>query len=551
MASPPAPIRARTAYTGTFVSLLLGCGCSSAYYADSADREVGAILAKKQVEVLGDRETQVIRPAVEAAAASQPSSAPTSGPGTGPASAPTSSPDSRPALEVDLGKALDLAFQQNRDYQSRRESLYRQGLGYSLTRFNFGPLFRSTVGHVWSDAEGQGMSHRLDGNLGASQILPTGGRVSVDSALGSSWNRGAAAGDGFGPARFDSSVALRLSQPLLRGFGYEVSHESLTQAERSLMYAVRDFELFRENFAITIARSFFDLVSQQQTLDNEEANLRQAVFDRKQAEALLQVDRSSEVEVYRVRRREIEAENRLLDVRATWQRARDQFKIQLGMPTSAAIAVAPAEPPFESVRLEATSAVAAAIHNRLDLITERQQIEDAERAVRIARNELLPDFNLTASLGYTGDPDSSLEDAAPDRWNASAGVVMEIPLQRLSERNSFRSAQISLEQARRSYTLLLDNIELEIKNQLRSLRSLEQQIELQQGQIVQEQRAVTVTEIRYEAGDLGNRDLLEARQALFNAQNALIRLKVSHFIGRLTLLRDLGLFFVDESGGWR
>lgn len=532
------PQRARLATIGIAAPLLIGLGCSSGYYTAAADREVAAILAHREAMVLGDRAAHVITPDVEAPPAAQPQQPP---------SVP---PETQPAGELDLWESLALAVSKNRDYQSRREALYRQGLGYSLARFNFGPQFRATLGHVWSDAEDQGASHRLDGLVGVSKILPTGGRLTVDSGLGSGWNQSRPHSD-LGAALFDSTLFFGVSQPLLRGAGYEVSHEALTQAERSLVYAIRDFELYREDFVIGIARSFFDLVSQRQTLDNEEANLRQAVFDREQAEALLEVDRSTEVEVYRARRREIDAENRLLDARAAFERARDQFKIQLGIPTAETIKLVAAEPPFESVRLEADSAVRAAIHNRLDLITERERIADAERSVRIAENALLPRLDLTATLGYTGDPDSSLHDAAPDRWNASAGILLEIPLQQLPERNNLRSAQLSLDQAQRNYTLLLDNIELEIKNQLRSLRSLEQQIELQQGQIVQERRAVTVTEIRYEAGDLDNRDLLEARQALFNAQNALIRLQVDHFIGRLRLLRDLGLLFVDEEGMWR
>ena len=59
-----------------------------------------------------------------------------------------------------------------------------------------------------------------------------------------------------------------------------------------------------------------------------------------------------------------------------------------------------------------------------------------------------------------------------------------------------------------------------------------------------------VSEIRYEAGELENRDLLEARQSLIDAQNALIGLKVNHFIGRLRLLRSLVILFIDERGGW-
>ena len=77
-----------------------------------------------------------------------------------------------------------------------------------------------------------------------------------------------------------------------------------------------------------------------------------------------------------------------------------------------------------------------------------------------------------------------------------------------------------------------------------------QQIDLQVEQITQEQRAVTVTEIRYESGEASNRDLLDARQALIDAQNRLIDFKADHFIQQLNLRRDLGILFIDEKGMW-
>jgi len=274
------------------------------------------------------------------------------------------------------------------------------------------------------------------------------------------------------------------------------------------------------------------------------------VFDREQAEALLEVDRSTEVEVYRARRREIDAENRLLDARAAFERARDQFKIQLGIPTAETIKLVAAEPPFESVRLEADSAVRAAIHNRLDLITDRQSLEDAERGLAIAEDALLPDLNLVASYGRAGAGDD-LRSASPDRWSSSIGLEFSVPLQRLPQRNAYRSTLIGVEQARRDLQLREDQLELEIRNAMRNLKSIEERIALQEDQIVQERRAARVTRIRFEGGAGSNRDLLEAEQGLVNAENALIRLKVDHFVARLRLLRDMGVFFVDEGGMWR
>ena len=39
-------------------------------------------------------------------------------------------------------------------------------------------------------------------------------------------------------------------------------------------------------------------------------------------------------------------------------------------------------------------------------------------------------------------------------------------------------------------------------------------------------------------------------QSLDDLRNELIGLKVEHFVGRLSLLRDMGLFFVDDRGQW-
>ena len=69
-------------------------------------------------------------------------------------------------------------------------------------------------------------------------------------------------------------------------------------------------------------------------------------------------------------------------------------------------------------------------------------------------------------------------------------------IQRLKrERNAYRQALIQRDQAQRAYELTRDRIGLEVRDQLRQLQSVDQQIEIQVAQITQEERAVTVTEI--------------------------------------------------------
>ena len=119
-----------------------------------------------------------------------------------------------------------------------------------------------------------------------------------------------------------------------------------------------------------------------------------------------------------------------------------------------------------------------------------------------------------------------------------------------SERATDFPVRISVDEARRNLQLEFDNVERDVRSQLRTLRQFDQQIELQKEQIQQELRAVAVTQIKYEAGDAQSRDLLDARRSLVNAQNQLIDLQAQHVIARLRLFRNLGILFLGDDGMW-
>lgn len=458
-----------------------------------------------------------------------------------------------PPVEIDLRIALRLAFESNRSFQSRKESLYLQGLSLSLTHYNFGIQYSSAVSFLWSDVEAG--PRGLNGNASASirsPILPTGGTINLGGDY--SFSRTQDLNDDVFTEDFTkfygSSVSIGLDQPLLRGAGYEVSHEGLTQAERGLIYAVRDFELSRQSLSIDTAEQFFQLLGMRKQLRNAELDYEQASFDRKKSEALNEVERASYQDVVLGRRREIDSHNSLIENRESFSQAVDRFKIELGLPTSQELDLLEEDPGFDSVHLDWQSAIEVARHNNLTLITQQQQLEDTERNLRLARNGLLPDANLSLSKTFSGSATSSRE-AAPDEWSVAAGLTLQIPLQQISERNSYRAALISLDQSRRDFQQQIDELERSVLDQLRELRRLDQQYELKVGEIDEEERNVRVMRIRFEAGLVTNRDLLDATQNLLNSKNELIDLKIEHFTTRLRLMQTLGILFIDENGMWR
>jgi outer membrane protein TolC len=451
----------------------------------------------------------------------------------------SSAPD---ALHLDLKTSLATAVTSGRDYNNHKESLYLDGLSLTLTRYNFGPLLNGTVASIWNDSENGPGSINTTTNFGVSQILDSGGTLTAGANLGALTTTG-------GSTLWNSGVNVDLTQPLLRGSGYLVSHEALTQAERTIVYQVRDFELFREDFAISVAQDFFNLIRQRQRIKTNEQAWRDAVFDRRKTEAMRQVDRAGDQDLFLARRQEIDAENTLLESRTDYKSALDVFKLTLGLPASTEVVVVDEEPPFESVKLDEESAVSVALNNRLDLMTAREQVEDTERSVIIARDALQSDLALTAGAGFTG-ADGNFGGALPDAWQAHAGLTLDLPLNRQAERNAWRASLIALDRARRDLQLQFDEVERTVRNQLRQLKQAEQQIELEKEHISQEQRSVAVTQIKYDAGALGSRDLLEARKSLTDAQNSLIDLLATHVVARLTLMRTLGTLFLNEQGSW-
>lgn len=527
-------------FAGTLCAVTLAVfslGCESFASAD-ADREVHATLAKYQDRVLAQRATWVKQP-IQLPPETQPA---TSATASQPASAPA---NSRP---LSLAEALETAFSNSRDFKTAGESLYRSGLGYSLVRYTFGPILDSTISYLWNYSEGAPNTHTVGVPLSVRQILPLGGSVSGSGSLNGVRTRaGDVAGDN--DFRWGSDLRVNLEQPLLRGAGYEVSHEALTQAERSLVYAVRDFELFRQDFAIRITQTYYDLVSQRKRLANDEQNYKDALYDRQRAEALRKLERNKPDDVFQARRREIAAETSLVAARTDYRLRLDDFKILLGLPTTEVIDLTAEEPEFQAIRIEAESAVDVALHNRLDLHTERDRLEDAKRAMRIAKNDLLPDLNLTANYGVAS-AGAATTDATPNQRSGQAGVTLRLPLDKKAERNAYRTSQIDLDQARRALDQREDEVSRDIRNAIRELSQFQKQIELQVEQIASERRAVAVMQFRVEAGEAQQRDLTEARQSLNDAQNLLIDLKVQHFVARLRLRRNLGILFIDKNGMW-
>ena len=127
---------------------------------------------------------------------------------------------------------------------------------------------------------------------------------------------------------------------------------------------------------------------------------------------------------------------------------------------------------------------------------------------------------------------------------------LSVPLDKKADRNTLRSAQISLDQVRRSYELKLDNVRLGIIDDLRALDQAKRTYEINQISVNVSERRVEQQNLLSELGRTTARDVVEAQDSLTSAKNALTGSIISHTLARLQFYSDMGILMINDNGKW-
>jgi len=186
---------------------------------------------------------------------------------------------------------------------------------------------------------------------------------------------------------------------------------------------------------------------------------------------------------------------------------------------------------------------------RLDLKTAWDRVDDAKRGVDNAKNGLLPELNLVADT-RVGNHDLAPASHIDGRtWTYEAGMDLDLPLDRLPERNVYRRSLIRLQQAQRSYDELRDQAALDARQRLRAIRSAQLSLEIARSSIELAQRRLENANELLRLGSRDSRNVVEALQDLTRAQNDFERARTRLQVAILQFLRDTGTLRVDPNAG--
>lgn len=517
-------------------SSLSACRSAEAWRAD-ADEEVYGILAERRAEV-GAKGEFSIEPPAESLRARLVAEA---------------ALGESAELSLDLVACLRVAAENSRDWQAERERLFDAALALTRTRWQYS-VQTSATGEAKLDGKpASGGSHTetegsLLSDLGLFKLLGIGAQLTAN--VGLDLLEAVGNGDAWDAL---SSASLNITQPLLRGFGREIVEEPLTQGERDVLYQVRSYERFRRTFAVNIAQRFFQVLEQVDRLKNEDANYANLTRLRERNEALAEAGRLTDIQVDQARQDELSAEDRLVAARRDLEQALDDFKFVLGLPIETHLVLEEgglrslAAWPALAEDLDEDRALGIGLEKRLDLANARGQAEDAERRVRVTADALRLGLDLQGGASVQsprGEPASpALDDV---EWNLSLGI--DLPIDRIPERNAYRGALIDREAGRRALEASADRVTSELRDALRRLDAARASYRIQSGSVILAERRVESAALNLDAGRASTRDVLEAQESLLSAQNTLAAALTDTILAGLFLYRDMELIEVTERG---
>jgi len=469
---------------------------------------------------------------------------------------------------VSLNDALDLAFQHSKDFQTQKERLYLEALALTFDRYRYVPTFSAAAGgdYRWDSQDkfvqdmqaltgieniNTSESTFSNTSLGARYLLKSGGAVALN--LTNNFTRfltGDISEIGAG------ALIGSFTQPLLRDFGSDIETEALLQAERDLLYRLRDFTRFRKNFAVRVASDYYSVLLNRETSRNYYAGLSATNLSLEREQAFQAEGLTTLLQVGRLEQSSLQADLRWTSSITRYKRRLDNFKILIGLNADDNIMlddeemVLITETGMDSPDISLEQATEMAIQTRLDLYTWLDRVQDSARRIELAANSLSPALDLSLVASVPNSTTQNLGELDFENTVYTAGLDLDLPLDTKLERNNYRRSLIDYDAATRDYLLALDDIKLDVLDTWRRMNEARKSYDINVTSVEINERRVEEAELRAELGLGDIQDTVDSQNDLTAARTERVSSLIEHNISKLEFWRDVGLLYVDDNGQW-
>lgn len=425
-------------------------------------------------------------------------------------------------LNLSRRQAIEMAI--SRNIEVRNESLSTQiaQIEAFRSRSLYNPVLRFSAESGITSFPGETFGTRnTAASMGLNQYLPTGGSLSATSQTG--YTTAISDNPELSTRDWQSSLGLNVNQPLLRNAWRETTEFSLFLADTNLTDA-------RERFRSTIIETVFSVVTAynrlytlRQVLQSRKAALESAERFQEEIRQRAATENSSAMDladadfaVVQRRKELVEIERNVRD-----QEAGVRYVIGLEEKTT----IIPVDPPSREEPLETEEqAVLAALNYRPELQLLQTSLQVAQVQERIARRQVMPELNLTASGGVSGTGETisdnwqEMVDGRRRFW--TVGMQFSYPLGNTAAINDYQRTKVRTEQLQNQFKALSWRIRNDVESDMRALISARLQVRMADHSLKIAQQRLDEYRKNHQAGTSTVQDVIDAERDLIQARNA-------------------------------
>lgn len=395
-------------------------------------------------------------------------------------------PPNKELRRISLQECVQLAIMHNLDLrvESHNPKIAEQEIIVSRSRFDTvffaGVTARESIRETGSVLEGS-ISHTIDYEVGLRKDMLTGGNVELSFNTGRrSTNNSFASLD----PSWSSSLTLSLTQPLLKGLGWDLNQITIRTNENRLELAYLTFEARVIQIVQQVTKSYWDLVFSIADLKVKQLSLELAKRLVEINNAKFEAGVIAKIEIIQAETDVAVRKEAVLFAQSAIEDNEEVLKKLINPSEDNFLyktTLRPTEiPRFQKKAVDIQDATKKALAHRPELKQLDIELNNLRLSEQQAQNNLLPSLNFVGSIGLSGlqpilanSVDSTF---SGDQYEWATGFVFEVPLGNREARARYRQVLLQKKQTQDQYLAQVATIKFEISRLLRAINTFEASI---------------------------------------------------------------------------
>jgi outer membrane protein TolC len=477
-------------------------------------------------------------------------------------------------LELSLRSYLELVMANNTEIAIQRLTVDLAQNAITRAFAVFDPLalasFSSTEQRTPSGNQLTGASTLVQvsqpANFSYSQLLPTGLQYNVSFAAQKlSTNSGYYY---YNPA-LNSSLGLTISQPLIKNRGTYINRLPIMVASSRLRKTHYDLKSTLLQLVSNAENAYWDAVLARENLRVAESARDLAEQALKRAQRELELGALSPLDIYNPEQQFASSKIGVSQAQYFLQQALDALRLQIGADLDAQVRKLPIEltetvsPEANASPIEAEKEVQKALALRPDVKSATQDLDIDDMGIRLAKNELLPDLELTGGystqgLGGIFYPGSTVVGAPPaaavpggfgDALGQmfgfgfpiySVGLTLRLPIKNHAASADLADALVAKKRDALNVRAVQQQVRLDVLTAVSQVESSKSAMKLAVVAQDYSKKYLDAEQKKYELGNSTIFFVLQAQGSLVAAESSVVQNSVSYRRNLMNLLRRTG-----------